>query len=156
LSKDVALRNSREAIGVLETKMGDAVAEGVAKNIDIPVQEIFWGGIYGRTICAPEGAVIVGHIHKYNNLNLLLMGELELHDGAGNSGVLAAPAWFFGLPGEKKVAKVIKGPAVWTTFHPTNETETAVIEKIFISKSEEDYQQFLALAQAGPKNKWLG
>src|SRR3970040_1256204 len=35
-------------------------------------------GVYGRELIVPAGSVIVGHIHKHTNMNVLLEGEMSV------------------------------------------------------------------------------
>lgn len=142
-----ALLSTREKVHLIEAELRKlAKTAGIPSDAaQIPTKHFCWGGIYVRQITAPGDTILVGEIHKYPNLNFLLKGKLYvlIDDGL----VLAeAPMMIPSSSGVKRIAYTLE-ETIWMTCLPTYETDPETIERIFIAKSEEDYQQFLALAR---------
>ncbi|MCX6845072.1 MAG: hypothetical protein NTU84_00645 [Verrucomicrobia bacterium] len=105
-------------------------------QIEFPVTHRFAPGLYIREVFVPAGAVIVGHEHKAETLNILLQGAaLVAHDGKVEE--LIAPLTFNSAPGVRKAAVVLED-MVWINVHPnpTNETDPAKLEDMFIVRSD--------------------
>ena len=105
-------------------------------KVELPLKHHFSKGVYAREIHIPTGHLIVGKIHKHENLNILSQGELTVIsiDGCFK---LKAPATFVSSPGVKRLAFVHED-VVWTTVHGTDETDLEKIEEEFIVKSYDD------------------
>ena len=119
---------------------------------EIAVEHYSHGGVYARKIIIPKDTLLTGQIHKYDNMNFMLSGDLLVLIGnvwarAQGPGVILAPA------GVKRLAYAIE-ETIWVTVLPTNEQDPQVIEKMFVATTEEDYQQFLTLQRA-EATKWL-
>ena len=102
---------------------------------DCPVTNLFAPGIYWREIEIPAGAVALGHEHKTEHLNVLLSGRVRvLCDGQVKE--LVAPCVFSSSAGVRKLVYAVE-PTRWANVHanPTDETEMAKLELIFIEKS---------------------
>ena len=100
-------------------------------------------GIYAREIRIPAGTLLTGKIHKYEQVNILSYGEIEVLTERGV--VLArAPFTIVSPPGTKRIAYA-HTDCVWTTIHATDETELDRIEAEFIAQSEADYLDFVRL-----------
>lgn len=111
-------------------------------QVDIPVEHNFFPGGYARTIRVPAGTELTGAIHKYQNFNMLVSGELLIiaEDGPMH---LKAPAQFWSPPGTKRVGQMITD-VVWTTILATDLTDVAAIEAHFTTNSEAEYLAFTA------------
>ena len=109
-------------------------------QVEIPVEHNFFPGGYARTIRVPAGVEMTGAIHKYQNFNLLVSGELLIiaEDGPKH---LIAPAQFWSPPGTKRVGKMLTD-VVWTTILATDLTDVAEITAKFTCNSEQDYLAF--------------
>src|SRR5215469_14015012 len=102
---------------------------------DCPVTNLFAPGIYWREIEIPAGAVALGHEHKTEHLNVLLSGRVRvLCDGQVKE--LVAPQVFSSPAGVRKLVYALE-PTRWANVHanPTDETDMAKLELIFIKKS---------------------
>ena len=130
----------------MEALIEKAVGSGEFDHIDIPVEHTFHGGVYARSIRIPKGAILTGHIHKYDNLHMLLYGVLQMQ---ADDGVveLHGPQWICARSGIKRAARAMTD-CLWITFLPTIETDPVVCERLFIVKTEEEYQNFVRLAMA--------
>lgn len=120
-----------------------------------PVQEHFSDGkVYARTIFIPKGTVLVGHIHKRENLNIMSKGVLLLLTPEGVKRV-EAPYIRVSPPGTKRAAYALED-TWWTTIHGTDLTDTDEIEKVFIAKSEAEYLEYVQALALENKNKTEG
>lgn len=109
-------------------------------QVEIPVVDYFAGGVYGRQVTIPAGVVLVGKIHKHEQINVLLQGTIQV---ATEEGVveLTAPTTFISPAGVKRAGFTLT-EVVWLTFHGTNKTDTEEVEKEFIAPSYEDFDKF--------------
>jgi hypothetical protein len=122
--------NLRGVIAELETQLKDL------DQVDIPIKHHFSKDVYAREITIPKGTIVIGKIHKYENLNILSSGEITVIsiDGAKR---MKAPCTIVSSPGVKRIAYA-HTETVWTTIHGTSETDVEKIEETFIAK---DYSE---------------
>lgn len=106
------------------------------EKLDIPVNHHFSKDVYAREMVVPKGTVLVGKIHKYQNLNILSKGEVSILSIDGSIRV-KAPYTFVGSPGSKRLFYMHE-ETVWTTIHGTSEADVEKIEESFIAKNYED------------------
>ena len=110
-------------------------------QIDVPITHHFSKGVYAREMRMKENEIIVGAIHKYENLNILSSGVAQIIyvDNLGEvvNLQIEAPYTLVARPGVKRVIKALTD-IVWTTIHGTHETDLEKIEQEFIAK---DYSQ---------------
>jgi hypothetical protein len=120
----------REKIASLESSIAKC------PQAEIPLKHSFSKGVYAREITIPKGSLIVGKIHKHQNMNIISKGEVSFFsiDGAVR---VKAPHTFVASPGVKRVIFAHED-TVWTTIHGTNETDLDKIENEFIAKSYDD------------------
>lgn len=129
---------TREAVLEAERQMRE-----FGKPVDIPVKHHFSDGIYAREITIPADTMLTGKIHKKENLNFLLRGEISvLVDGkmvrmVGPAGPIVSP------PGTKRIAYT-HTEVVWVTVHGTHETDLAKIEAEFIAQDEAEWLAYAA------------
>lgn len=105
----------------------------------------FSHGVYGRELHIPAGSVIVGHIHKFTNMNVLLEGDMTVVTEQGPQRI--GPGFHIvSPPGTKRVAYAHTF-CRWLTIHGTHETDVDKIEQQFIVKTEQEYLAFAAEQQ---------
>lgn len=123
----------REVIAKVE-----AVMTTLDGQIEIPVSHHFSKGIYAREMQMPAGAILVGKIHKHENLSILSAGEVSVlsQDGIKR---FKAPYTFVATAGAKRVIYA-HSDAVWTVIHGTDEKDVEKIEEEFIAK---DYEEII-------------
>lgn len=121
----------REKVFILE--------EGMKKfeQTELPIKHYFAPGVYAREMFIPADTVLTGHVHKYENFNILSQGEMTVSTEEGMKRV-KAPFAVVSPPGTKRIAYA-HTDCVWTTIHGTNERDLAIIEETFIAKSEQEY-----------------
>jgi hypothetical protein len=116
-------------------------AIGGLPEIECPLQHVFAPGVYARTIFIPKGGVLVGKIHKHRHINILSQGSVLVTTEFGGSERLIGPLTMVSEPGTKR-AVYAETDVVWTTIHPTNETDLDKIEVEVIAKTYKEYAQF--------------
>jgi hypothetical protein len=104
--------------------------------LDIPIDNYFSKDVYAREMKLPQGTLIVGKIHRHENLNILSEGEVSVLDEGGVRRI-KAPTTFVAPPGTKRVIYA-HTPVTWTTIHGTGERDLDKIEAEFIAKTYDD------------------
>lgn len=138
---------TRDQIMQLQASMVDRLRELGAKvtpgntDADCPVKHHFAPGLYAREILIPAGFVIVGKIHRHAHINTISKGRVVVATEFGTQ-ELVAPCTFVSQPGTKR-AVVAQEDTIWTTYHPTEETDLAKIEAHVIAPTFEAYEQGL-------------
>lgn len=82
----------------------------------------------------PAGSLIIGHSHKHENLNIMLTGKIKVLLDNKTVVELTAPQTFVNGPG-RKVAYIVEDVR-WQNVYPTDETDLAKLEEMYIDKSE--------------------
>lgn len=91
------------------------------EQAECPVRHYFAPGMYAREITIPKGVVLVGAIHKTNNLVVLSKGRIRMATADGTQDI-AAPHTMTCMAGAKNAALALED-SVWTNFFPTDETD---------------------------------
>jgi len=103
-------------------------------QIEIPIEHHFGKGVYAREMKMPAGSVLVGKIHKFENINILSAGEVSILSQDGGMLQVKAPFTLVAKAGAKRVFYA-HSDVVWTVMHGTNETDLEKIENEFIAKN---------------------
>jgi len=111
-----------------------------APQTEMPVTNYFSEGVYGREIFIPAGTVLVGKIHKFSSLNVLISGEIGVLTNDGVKRV-SPPFVEVSPPGTKRIAYAITDTR-WLTVHGTHETDVTKIEHHFIAQDEQEFLEF--------------
>lgn len=111
-----------------------------APQVELKVKHYFSKGVYARELHIPAGVILTGEIHKFENLNILSQGKIEVLTEKGMQEV-AAPFTVVSPSGTKRIARAITD-CIWTTIHGTDENDLNIIEKTFIAKSEQEWLEF--------------
>lgn len=109
-------------------------------QVELKVKHYFSKGVYARELHIPAGVILTGEIHKFENLNILSQGKIEVLTEKGMEAV-EAPFTVVSPAGTKRIARAITD-CVWTTVHGTDENDLNIIEKTFIAKSEQEWLEF--------------
>lgn len=106
------------------------------EQVDIQITHHFAPGVYAREMFVPAGVMLVGKIHRHAHLNIMSQGEATVVMEEGRKRV-RAPFTFVSAPGTKR-AFYAHEDTVWTTIHPTDETDLEKLEEDIIAKDFED------------------
>lgn len=109
-------------------------------QIELKTKHHFSEGVYARELHIPKGVMLTGHIHKYENLNILTKGKLKVLIGSGLQ-IVEAPLVVVSPPGTKRVALALED-TIWITVHGTYEKDLDKIEQHFICRTEQQYLDF--------------
>lgn len=120
----------RELIAAFENEML------LMGQLDIPIAHHFSKGVYARQMTMPKNSLIVGKIHKFENLNILSKGEVTVLSIDGMFRV-KAPYTVVSSPGVKRLMFAHE-ETVWTTILGTGEKDVDKIEEDFIAKSYDE------------------
>lgn len=110
-----------------------------------PLDHSFAPGVYARTITLPKDSVIIGKLHRHAHHNFIQRGKVSLLTEEGPQ-TLEGPCHFVSFPGTKRIVYAHE-ETVWTTIHPTNSTDLAVIEDEVIAPNYE------AIGMVSPKTQ---
>lgn len=108
---------------------------------ELPVKHHFSHGVYGREMFIPKGTIVTGKIHKYQQLNVLLVGDLSVMTEDGVKRV-KPPFVVVSPPGTKRVAYAHED-SLWLTVHSTYKTDVDAIEAEFVAQDEKEYLEFV-------------
>ncbi len=120
--------------------------EDIDDQLTDTLTEYFAPGIYARELPRKAGDIIIGKIHKYAHLSILLSGVVTVVTEF-DTVTHEAPSVFVSQPGIKR-AVYAHTDASFLTVHPTDETDTALIEKDIIA---EDFPALDAFLKQLPK-----
>ena len=123
---------TREKIFALE-----AIMKQCPDQLELPVINYFSHGVYARELHIPAGTMLIGEIHKFENLNILSKGEMTVVTDDGTKRV-SAPFTIVSPPGTKRAA-IAHTDCIWTTIHGTFERDVDKIKAYFIAEDEMDY-----------------
>ena len=133
----------REEILSLQGALVDGIAGGDLEEYKGEVKHYFAPGLYSREIFMKAGAKIVGKIHKHAHMNTISMGGVMVFTEHGEEPeMFFAPCSFVSTPGTKRVVMALED-TIWTTYHPTEETDLEKIEEHVIAESYEELETFL-------------
>lgn len=104
-----------------------------APQVECPITHHFGGGIYLREMFAPAGTLLLGHEHKGDHMCVLLKGSMRIF-GDGIPCEITAPMIFMARAG-RKFALTLED-TVFANIHPTEETDPAKCEELFVTKSD--------------------
>lgn len=131
VDSDIAIRDK---VSHLEAVMREG------PTVEIEVRHHFSKGVYAREIFIPKGTVLVGKIHKHENLNIISQGDISVLTENGMER-LKAPFTLVSPPGTKR-AGFAHEDTVWLSIHGTDETDVDKIELEFIAQNEAEYIEF--------------
>jgi len=114
-----------------------AAAEEIGETPMEP-KHYFSKGVYARELFIPKGTLVVGKIHRHQNLNILSSGDLTVISIEGVQRV-KPPFTVVSPPGVQRVVYAHED-SIWTTIHGTDEKDVQKIEDEFIVKSYEELE----------------
>ncbi len=105
-------------------------------QIHCPIRHYFAPGMYAREITIPKGTVLVGAVHKRDNLVVLSAGKLRLMTDDGFTDI-SAPHTMTCKAGAKNAAVALED-AVWTNFFATDETDTDKLVELLTDSTADE------------------
>lgn len=107
-------------------------------QVDCPIRNHFAPGVYAREISIPKGTVLVGAIHRMDNLVIVSKGRLQLVTEDGTKEV-AAGETLLCKAGAKNAAVALED-TTWTNVfaNPDDEQDTAVLVERYTFSTEAD------------------
>ena len=133
---------------VITTREKVLLAEAFLKEqpqLDLKVVHHFSKDVYARELHIPADTILTGEIHKFENLNILSKGRMQVLTENGVQEV-EAPFTIVSPAGTKRIAYTLTD-CIWTTIHGTNETDVDIIKNTFIAKSEKEWLDFCNINQ---------
>lgn len=114
---------------------------GEVQLAEFPLRHHFSPGVYGREMLLPAGHVIVGKIHKHENMLVMLQGECELFDGFQRHHIQAPQVWV--TPAGSQRAAFAFTDCIFLSVIGTHETDIQKIEEEMAVTTPQQYEQFL-------------
>lgn len=100
----------------------------------------FTPGLYSRTFVMPAGSIYTSKIHRTKHQFAVLKGDCSVKNVlTGKWERIRAPHLGITEPGTRRVL-VIHEETIWTTFHPTDETDLVKLENDLIEPHEHTLQ----------------
>lgn len=126
----------RKAICQIEQQMLQAAQAGLVVDTasSYELKHHFADNIYAREIHIPKGHVVVGRIHRFENLNFISKGRVTVVTEEGGVEVLEAGVMMKSPVGVKRLL-ITHEDTVWTVLHNTKETDLDKIEEEVIVQS---------------------
>jgi hypothetical protein len=100
-------------------------------QVEMPVTHRFTPGLYAREIFMPKGTLVVSKIHKTEHPYVVSKGEAAVWCEADGMKRIKAPFTGITKPGTQRILLILED-CIWTTFHPTTETDLEKIEAAII------------------------
>jgi hypothetical protein len=107
---------------------------------EIPLQHMFWPGMYVRGIFIPKNTTLVGLVHRYACFNVIPYGDIMIVTETGDKQVIG-PCSFVSEAGTKR-AGYSNEDTVWMTFHNTSETDIGKLESLLVTDQLETLCHF--------------
>lgn len=116
--------------------ISSAIALGELAPQDMKLIHHFTKGVYARELHIPKGSILVGKIHRYECINIMLSGDITVYSEDGNKRI-NKPFISVSPPGTQR-AGIVHEDTVWICIHGTNSTDLDIIEEEFIAPSNND------------------
>lgn len=102
---------------------------------DMPLRHHFAAGVCVRELFMPAGTLVIGHVHRYADINIMLTGRLTLLLPDGSTKELRAPQTFLGTPGQK--IAYVHEDVIWQNVWPLGDLppDVETVENHFLDKS---------------------
>jgi hypothetical protein len=95
---------------------------------DFPTFHRFTPGLYSRTVFLRAGESAVSRVHKTEHQFVLTQGVVKVWEPGKGWSVVQSPYYGVTKPGDRRLV-VAASNSVWTTWHATDKTDLAEIEK---------------------------
>lgn len=96
------------------------------ERVEVPVTHIQTPGLYAREVQIKAGTKILSARHKTEHPYVISKGKILVVTEDGKREILEAPHTGVTIPGTRRALHALED-TVWTTFHPTEETDVKTI-----------------------------
>lgn len=129
-----------EVVKHFQKEMLKSIGTNEIEKVEPPVLHHFGPDIYMRQMDAPAGMLVISKMHSTEHFNILLKGAVSLitEDGVKT---IYAPSIMLSKAGTKRIGYFHEDSS-WLTIHPTNETDTEILEEQ-LTIPEEKIDEFL-------------
>ena len=103
------------------------------------INEYVANGSYVREMLIPKGTCVVGRVHKYECVNILLSGKIAIVSNDGQKQIMEAPAIFVSQPGHQKIGYAIEDTR-WLNTFACDKKDVPNACELFTCESEEEYR----------------
>jgi hypothetical protein len=110
------------------------IRDGGDNKIELPLVHHINNGLYAREIFLPKDTLLTGKVHNFDHLSTLSKGEVSIYTEDGLIRIKAPFTWQ-SQAGVKRLIFVHED-AVWTTYHVTDITDVATLEKTLVHDSD--------------------
>ena len=107
-------------------------------QVEVPLRHCFGNKVYVREMTAPKGSILIGKMHKYKQVNIVVKGDISVLTEDGWKRLKAGD--MFESPAGIKRAGFTHEDTVWTTICGTEETDP---DKALDELTIGSYQEFL-------------
>jgi hypothetical protein len=118
--------------------------ESIAKTlpqVDTPIIDGFHAGLYYRMGIIKKGTSLIGYMHKYSHLDIMVSGNVSVSTEDGESKNLTGFNLMFGEPGKKRIIRAHEDTR-WLTVHKSEPVPKEDIMSHFTCTSHEEYKNF--------------
>lgn len=105
----------------------EAAISNYLAPIELETVHHFAPGVYARELRIPAGVLLTGKIHRTRHLNIVSKGTIAVWSEVTGPMLVHAPFTFVSEPGTRRVGFALED-TVWTTIHPTEETDLERLE----------------------------
>lgn len=107
-------------------------------QIRLPLNHLFTPGLYIREVLLPKGTLLTSKIHMTEHPFVISRGLVSVWSGIEGEEpqVFGAPYTGITKPGTRRIIYAYED-TIWSTFHPTLETDIEKIERELIFKHDE-------------------
>lgn len=134
-------RSYIEVVKKIQNHIIDGIKENQIDEVTPPVVHHFAPSIYMRQMDAKAGTLVISKMHSTEHFNILLKGAVSLITEDGIKTVYAGQV-MLSQPGTKRIGYFHEDSS-WLTIHPTDETDTDILEDE-LTVPEEEIDSFLA------------
>jgi len=127
---DAIITDAHARVDLLESAMRSCLP-----SVELETVHHFAPGVYARELRIDAGILLTGKIHRTRHLNIVSKGRIAVWSEATGPMIVEAPAAFVSDPGTRRVGFAYED-TVWTTIHPTDETDLTRLEELLIEPRE--------------------
>jgi quercetin dioxygenase-like cupin family protein len=123
-------------------------------QVEMPVTNMFAGGVYSRELFIPKGTVLIGKVHLTDHFNICLKGDLTFLTVDGPKRIVG-PTMFVAPAGTKKLAYANED-SIWINMHPAlSDDPEQIVDALTVIKFS-DYDRLMSKADLEHKVAMFG